>query len=285
MTHFIRLGRAVRAPAGGDLLDVLAAWTPVLPDGAMFTGLTACQVYGWWLPPLPSGLRPHLASPVDGAGTRHRGLDAVRCVGLPRPWLLGDIPIAPPAEALLGAGTRVGHLDLVVLVDSALRSGRLDLDTLVEVARIRRRGAPALRGAIADSDPRSESAWETILRLMHTTAGVAVTPQAVVLDDALGQIRADLLVDGTRLLQEYDGGHHRNLETYRSDRARDARLAEAGWLRRGWTAPDVARHPEAVLLQAWTAKGTTPDARKLRPWRRLWADSLFGGRKVGANQG
>ena len=54
---------------------------------------------------------------------------------------------------------------------SALHLGHLRLVQLVDVAAQRRRGAPRRRAVLPLLDGRSESAWESVLRLLHHGAG------------------------------------------------------------------------------------------------------------------
>jgi hypothetical protein len=219
-----RLSRGVSMRAGlvgvHDLRAELAAWTPLLPPSAVFTGLTALRAYGLWMPLLPVELpvfvamgsvrgeyKPersqlvvsrHPTPPERGAMT---GMGAVGPI---------DLPVASVPEALLAASRWIGLLDLVALVDSALHAELVTITQLADVARRQRRGVRQLRAAIALADGRSESAWETMLRLLHVLADVEVTPQVNIPHPDGGLAgRVDLLVTGTCQAQEYDGGEHR----------------------------------------------------------------------------
>ncbi len=111
---------------------------------------------------------------------------------------------------------------------------------------------------------------------MHTACGVEVEPQ-VDIHDARGVFigRADLVVTGTKTLQEYDGVQHRERGQYRRDRGRDADLAKAGYVRHGWVASQV-RHDSWLILRAATdALGRELTVDDIRPWWKLWEASLF----------
>jgi hypothetical protein len=82
------------------------------------------------------------------------------------------------AETLLAAARDLGVLDLVLMGDSALRLGHCTLEELVETAAQRRRGAPKLRRAIGMLDSRSESPWESIMRVLHRAADIPVEAPA-----------------------------------------------------------------------------------------------------------
>ncbi|WP_238993268.1 hypothetical protein [Nocardioides caldifontis] len=82
------------------------------------------------------------------------------------------------------------------------------MDQLQVSAARRRRGAPSLRQALELADGRSESPWETLPRILHVACGIAVQPQYVLLDAAGDEVaRADLWLEGTNALHEYDGAH------------------------------------------------------------------------------
>jgi hypothetical protein len=81
------------------------------------------------------------------------------------------------AETLLACARDLGLIDLVVLLDCVLHLRLVDRDELERVASQHRRGAPALRRALLLADGRSESPWETILRLFHVVCGLEVWPQ------------------------------------------------------------------------------------------------------------
>ena len=114
----------------------------------MFTSLTALELHGLWLPPLPA-----------------------------------ELPL------------------FVAMPEPALHLGTCARAMLERTAAERRRGAPRLRQALGRSDVRSESPWETLLRLMHLACDVPVEPQAEILaPDGSFIARADLRITGTRTL-------------------------------------------------------------------------------------
>ena len=82
--------------------------------------------------------------------------------------------LEPTCLALLALARDLAPLDLVPLADAALRIGDCTTAALAAVAAGRRRGAPALRAVLPILDARSESAWESVLRLLHQAAEVDV---------------------------------------------------------------------------------------------------------------
>jgi hypothetical protein len=253
----------------------LRAWALVLPPSAVWTSLTAAGLRGWWLP-------ADVPRPVFAAvrrGGRHpqrRGLAVVRLRDDPAAELVRGLPVATAAETLLAAARDLAVLDLVPLADSALRAGDCSLAELAVVGSSGRPGAAVLRRALPLLDPRSESPWESVMRVLHRAAEVPVEPQHVV-HDARGRFvaRADLWIPGTRRLHEYDGEVHRDRGVHRADLDRDRRLLDSGWQRYGWTAAEVLRGGP-LIASADAALGRSWESRRLAAWRALVDDSWWG---------
>jgi hypothetical protein len=248
----------------------------VLPASAGFTHLTAAAAYGWWLPPLPQQLPVFVTMPADAARPRRGGLIVSRCVNLTPPHVIDGIRVAAAEETLLACARHLELLDLVVLCDAALHQGAVTPEALALAASARRRGAPALRRAVALADGRSESAWESVLRMLHVTCGVAVEPQHRVHDRHGSFVaRGDLWLVGTKTLHEYDGAGHRAAGQHRKDLDRDRRLAGAAWTRRGYTSHEVLTQGIAILREADASVGRRHEAERIRPWHDLLAGSLL----------
>ena len=258
-----------------ELVDLLRAWRLVLPQSAAFTHLTAAELRGWWLP----ARVPH---PVFASVPRHdrhpqrRGLRLDRSVATAAELCRG-LPVTTAAETLLACARDLDLLDLVPMADSALRAGHVDREELRELATGRRPGTRMLRRVLPLLDPRSESPWESVMRVLHVAAGVRVEPQHVVRDAAGGFVgRADLWLVGTRRLHEYDGEVHRDPDTHRSDLDRDRRLVEAGWQRCGYTAAEVLRRGGSIIASADAVLGRGWNPDRLAAWRALVRASLYG---------
>lgn len=156
-------GGAVLAALGADLL----AWQQALPPQTVFTHLTAARVLGLWLPPVPEGAPTFATVPQGVQPPRRRELRVSRISTPCRPVVVGGVRLAPAAEVLLACARDLGLLDLVVLLDCALRRRLVMAAEVAEVAAHRRPGSPALREALAHADPRAESPWESLLRMFH----------------------------------------------------------------------------------------------------------------------
>ena len=272
-----RISYGLYAPARQrTLAEDLRAWQLVLPPTAAFSHLTAAELRGWWLP------QP-IAHPVFAAmlasepRPRRAGLFVCRHrqpFGL---TIIDGLRVTTPAETLLAAARDLGVLDLVVMGDSALRLRQCTPADLWQTARQRRRGAPLLRRVIPLLDPRSESAWESIMRVLHQAAEIPVEPQYKIFDDQGRFIaRADLWIRGTRRIHEYDGAGHREPETHREDLTRDRKLATNEWQRLGFTSVELVTGGRSVIAEADKLLGRSWDQRRAAAWQELIDCSLLG---------
>lgn len=156
------------------------------------------------------------------------GLVVVRHPTAPTWELVHRVRCATAAETLLACARDLMLLDLVVLIDAALHLGDVTLDQLWRASRSGRRGSPMLRRALPWVDGRSESAWESLLRVMHLVCGIDVAPQFELFDQhGLLVARGDLWLTGTTMLHEYDGGDHLEKPRQRTDLKRVRRLGNS----------------------------------------------------------
>lgn len=254
----------------------LPAWRIVLPPKGRFTGLTSACLLRWWMPPLPPGLPVFAATSYDDHRPQRAGLRVTRHPKLAPRIDIGGLPSDPPAEVLLSCARDLGLLDLIVLADAALHSADVTRAEVEAAAGQRRRGAPRLRRALDLADGRSESAWETLLRVLHVMCDVDVEPQVAMYADGgdfLG--RADLWVCGTNAIHEYDGEHHLTRHQQRVDLRRARRLGNEEWLRRGYTSSDVLQQAVTIIRDADLSLGREHRPSRIRAWHHLLKDSLF----------
>lgn len=240
----------------------------ILPAEGMAAHLTAATLYEFWLPELPDWL-PQLAVLAPGVDRPERdGLYVFRSrAGLPSPIVVDGIACVPPEVCLGQLAEDLSTLDLVVAIDGALHAELCSVEDIERQIRSRQRGLPRLRRALALCDERSESAWETVLRLLHVAGGIAVEPQYLVRDSA-GTIfaRADLRIRGTRRLPEYDGAEHRTRLRQQEDLARDKALSRLGYERYGYIAKEIVQNPALVLRDAEQALGWPHSPDRVKPW-------------------
>ena len=243
-------------------------------DGG-FTHLTAARLRDWWLPPLPPGL-PEFAAQSDFRNRPRRAeLRIIRTTPPPAITLLRGLPIVPVTEVLLTLARHLGLLDLVVIVDSALHLGHITPTMLAAAVRARRHGVRRLREAALLADGRSESPYETLLRILHLVCDILVEPQRELWTDGRIVARGDLWLVGTQTFHEYDGADHRTRDRQRLDLRRDRDIEAAGWVRRGYTDLEVLRRPIEILRDADRSVQREHDPARLDAWYFLLKDSCF----------
>ena len=265
-----------------EWLRDLEAWRLVLPDDAAFTHVTAAALAGWWLPQLPEYVPVFAATSLHANRPRRPGLVCSRLDREPSELRFQGQPVDHPAEVLLRCARDLTLLDLVPLVESALRQGHVTLADLAKLTATTRPGVRRLRWAVALADPRSESWWECALRLFHVTVDVPVEPQVQVYDERGTFVaRVDLLVKGTSHVHEYDGGDHRQVKRHQIDLRRERRLAGTPYIRRGFTADDLVNHPLVMLAEIDRALGRRHRPARVELWRRWVSESTLstGGRR------
>jgi len=258
------------------------AWRCLLGDEVTFTGLTAAALRGWWLPNLPADLPAYIAISEEQPRPRRVGLRVARHRAGIESVRLHGLEIATPVETVLSCARLMSLLDLVILVDGALHMGECTEPELRIAARLRRRGARALRRALSLIDARSESPGETLLRILHTSCAIPVEPQFVVEVSGRLVARADLRITGTRRLPEYDGAHHRAAVQYERDRRREGRLRALGWEPYSYSSASVLGEPARILRDADDALGRAHQPQRIKHFYALLNASSF--TKGGAGQ-
>jgi hypothetical protein len=276
VSHGLFLPDIVPTDPQAEFIRDLEAWRLVLPDDAVFTHLTAAMLAGWWLPALPRRVPVFAAMSGDHRGPRRAGLVVSRLTRDPDPRVLRGQPVDSAAEVLLRCARDLGPLDLVPMIDSARRRGDVDRQALETICSSGRPGVRPLRAGVSLSDPRAESHWEVLLRLFHECMDIPVEPQVDLFDQhGVFVGRADLLVRGTRFVHEYDGAGHREAGRHTQDLRRDRRLAEAAYVRRGYTADDLLNHSAVVMAELDRALGRRHRPSRLARWNAMVAASTY----------
>jgi hypothetical protein len=239
--------------------------------------LTGARLRGWSLPKVPEQAPVFAAVAGDVARPRRPGLI---CSRLRRTTTAtatrSGLPVDSAEEILLRCARDLGHLDLVVLVVSALRADDVDREAMELLLASRRPGVVALRHAWATARAELESPGEVMLYLFHRTIEVPVQPQARIFDDdgrLLGVV--DLLVTGTHHVHEYDGAYHRGKAQHRTDLRRERAWSGTKYVRRGFTADDLLNHSLVVMHEIDRALGRSHDARRHERWRTMVEESLY----------
>lgn len=270
------------AAAPDDLVTRLRCLREVLPPDALFSGLTAAALHGWWLPFRPSfievtvspqtprvrraGVRCHQAHIASTQWSHPHGLAATSAV-----------------QTLADLAAQYSLLDVVVMADSALRNGHCDASMLNEFAESARgtRGICTFRRMTQLIDHRSESPMETLLRLSIVLPGLPPpTPQAVLRDPDGGWLaRVDLLGADGRSVFEYDGAEHENEKRHASDVARWRILRRAGFEVYPYTARELFLRPHQIPFDYRDALGLPASACDVAKWLNEFKRSSFGRRR------
>ncbi len=259
-----------------QLVRELKAYLVLLPRSAVYTHVTGARLRGWRLPKLPDQVPVFVAVDQKDRRPRRHGLICSRLVRPRDPVKRRGLPVESAEEILLRMARDFGALDLVVVLDSALRKGDVDPARMEAVLNSGRPGVRMLRAAYLLANPKSESPGESVLRLFHEAIDVAVEPQVELFDDkgtAIG--RVDLLVTGTHRAHEYDGEHHRDKHQHRVDMRRERAWAGSPYVRCGYALDDLLNHPAAVMHEIDRALGRAHVPRRLARWRRLVENSLY----------
>lgn len=202
------------------------------PDGVSVSHTSAARL--WDIPlTVPADGRVHGARRRTG---QHRRTDHYTIhTGYPRArhHRLRGLVVLEPAYVILGVAELHGLDEAVVAGDGALHSGLLTTEDLCR-ARDDSRHHPTRRvfdRAIASMDERCESPGESRSRLLLRRLGYAVRSQVVIQDGDGGFIgRVDLLIEGTRVIVEFDGlTKYTSPEHLRAEKRRETRLVRAGY--------------------------------------------------------
>jgi very-short-patch-repair endonuclease len=183
--------------------------------------------------------------------------------------------MAPPTDVLLACARHLGLLDVVVLLDGALRSGEITRSQLAGTLATRRFGVRRLRAAAALADPRAESPYESLLRVLHVACEAHVVPQFKLWSGGRFVARGDLRLTRHRVFHEYDGADHREKDQQREDLGRDRAISAVGWVRRGYTDRELFRRPVTILRDIDMTLGRPHDPGRLDAWYSLLRESCF----------
>jgi hypothetical protein len=273
-----RLSRGLYVPAvdaANDLAD-LGDLAQVLPSGSGFGHLTAVSARGWWL---PNRLPRHVvfASTRSGVHVQRSGMYVRRSRLLELEHVRG-LPMASAPTLLVELARDLTLVDLVPMVDCALAGGAT-VEQLRAACRRRTRGVVTLRRAIELGDPRSESWWESVLRVMHVVTGLGPVESQVDIVDGDGVFvgRADLHLVGTNRYPECDGGDHRTADQHGRDLKRDKAMSRMGAERYGYTTQEIAQSAAVIIRDAEDARQIPHDPARISSWNRLAALSTLTG--------
>lgn len=271
--HGVRIEQA----ATGDLQTICRALAAVAHVPIVISDRSAAALYGWWLARsaldvIEISVAPEHLIERPGVRCHRRVLDAtdIREVD--------GLALTSPVRTLLDLAAQLPLIDLVVVIDAALKKRTCTLEQLVARAQDRgRRGMARFRRALQLCDGRSESPMETLMRLLIVLSGLpAPTPQFKAYD-AHGTFiaRMDLRAHGVRAAFEYDGAGHDEPVVHAHDVKRWRDLRRAGWEVFPYTAGDLFGAPQQIVVDYQRALGLPIDASAVQGWLREWKLSGF----------
>lgn len=211
---------------------------------------TAARLHGLAGVPLPSAVQVVVAPGRERHG-RERLDPHVRVLGEHEVVDLRGVRATSAVRTLADLVPRLGRLDAITVLDSALRTGAVDRDGLARAAGIARgrRGSLAVADLWGLADGRAESPLESRVRLRCVDGGVPPDDLQVVVCDGRGHFVA-----------RSDIGFRR-----RSRPERGLLLLEAD-------GREVHSTPEALFRDRWRANALVALRHDLL--RCVWADTL-----------
>jgi very-short-patch-repair endonuclease len=175
---------------------------------------------------------------------------------LPGDWIAESARVVDLSLAIVQAGMR-NISTLVVAGDAALRAGTASRARMAEAASALtgQRGITAARAAIEWCDGRHESPGESLTAQLLRGLGCQTIPQLVVtrVESPGRHYIADFLIEGTRVLVEFDGrGKYDSPEALFAEKRREDELRRLGYVVVRLTWDDLSR-PEQVRRRVESA--------------------------------
>lgn len=199
---------------------------------------------------------PLLHCRVQPGSQRSAGPHAVVHRTSPRAsFSYGGLEVSNPYVVLLELASVLDHDEIVIAIDSLVSRDpplrRASLEKIAEAADIygANWGAPALRKAVRDARPNTDSPGETRTRLLLMRAGFRepVINHPVRDPDKGTKRYLDLAYPDLKIAVEYDGDYHRRTkQQWREDQARKDSLTSDGWNIRTLTGQDI-KQPQRIL--------------------------------------
>jgi hypothetical protein len=271
--HGVRIGSGTAV----DLRMTCSALTAVARVPVVVSDCSAAASYEWWLPPQIADMTDITVAPehvIERPGVRCH-----RRVLEPADIRERDgIRLTSPVRTLLDLAGQFPLIDLVVVMDSALRKKSCKLAELAAAAQGHGgRGIALFRRALTFCDGRSESAMETLMRLLIVLSGLpAPTPQVNVYDEhGIFVVRTDLKAFEVRAAFEYDGGGHDEPVQHARDVKRWRDLRRLGYEVFPYTAADLFGRPQLIVVDYQRVLGLPIDASAVQGWLREWKRSGY----------
>lgn len=170
---------------------------------------------------------------------------------------INGVEVIEPRFVVMGAAELHGRDQAVVVGDAALHRDLVTIEELERTAAARKHhpAHATLERAVQLMEPRTESPGESLTRLVLVSLGYRPLPQ-VVIQDAQGFIgRVDFLIEGTRIIVEFDGlAKYQDPDDLAREKRRDLRLRRAGYtvVRLVWADLHNPQRIRQLLLDAFS---------------------------------
>ena len=163
--------------------------------------------------------------------------------------------VTDPADTAVDLARASPEIDVLAILDAALRKGVSDLDLQAAADRAgRRRGVAQVRDWLPFADWRSDSAMESRQRFRILDAGLPAPDLQVAVDLGDGSFKfLDLGWRKGRVGCDYDSEQFHSGPALIKDRVRHNRVTDRGWRMFYSTNRDVYRDPAPLLSQLTSA--------------------------------
>ncbi len=164
---------------------------------------------------------------------------------------IGGVLAISPADTAIDLACAGSDIDVLAVLDAAMRSGitRSEFATAIDRAR-GRRGIAKVRGWLPFADWRADSPMESRLRFRFLDNGFPPPDLQIAVPVSSGRTRyLDLGWRKYRVGCDYDGEQFHGGASLTADRQRHNEVAETGWRMFYPTAPDVYQQSASFLAK------------------------------------
>lgn len=243
-----------------------------LGESAYASHLTAAELWGI---PVPADGIIHVTVQRDEGRNRRRGVLTHRPISAGGRWTtLRGVRVSTPEQVFCElAAIGIGLVDLVVAGDAMIKARRATLRSLRAAVDAMRgsSGVRLARRALGYVRAGVDSPMETRLRLLLVLAGLPEPTVNVILRSLSGDWsrRFDLCYEALKLIVEYDGAQHAELDQRESDIHRREELERLGYRIVTVTSRGIYREPERTLRRVRDALRESGGQAPAR-WKPEW---------------
>lgn len=245
--------------------------------GAYASHQTAAEL--WGIPVPADGLVHVTATKYEGRNRRRGVLTHQPLAASGSTTVRNGVRLSTPPQVFCElAAVGVGLVDLVIAGDAMLKKGRATLDSLQRaVTAMSGAGVRRARRALGYVRTGVDSPMETRLRMLLVLAGLPEPRVNVILRDVAGEWdrRLDLCYVALKLIIEYDGEQHGELDQRDSDIHRREELERLGFTLVQVTSRGIYREPARTLRRVADALRDS-GAHVPGRWRPEWKQHFPG---------